>query len=492
MQTQKTQKLKDRFHFEYLAFTEKRKNFWNSEYSTVFKKNDGYYSRILCNIIKNSIPENSTVLELGCGGGELLNSLHPRTGVGIDLSSVAISRAKSAFKNLFFYEVDAHQIAHFNEEHGPFEYIILSDLVNELWDVQTVLSSLTKFCSSDTRIIINYHSNLWNIPITFLRKLRLLRPRLSQNWLTPTDLENLLRISGFEVIGKQQDIFIPIKIPIVSNFMNRYLARIYPFRLLDVTNLMVARAIKLPLSNPPLLSVVIPARNEQGNIAEIMSRIPIMPGGTEVIFVEGNSTDDTFKEISTELERDWAWNGRLIRQTGVGKGDAVRAGFAVATGDVFIILDADITVPPEDLHRFYDLIANNDAEFVNGVRLVYPMENEAMRFLNLIGNKFFSAAYTWLLGQPIRDTLCGTKALTKYNYNRIVSNRQYFGDFDPFGDFDLLFGAARLNLKIVEVPVRYRARIYGETNISRWSHGLLLLKMVLFAAVKIKFTKVER
>jgi glycosyltransferase involved in cell wall biosynthesis len=235
------------------------------------------------------------------------------------------------------------------------------------------------------------------------------------------------------------------------------------------------------------VSVVVAARNESGHIDELMARIPEMGAGTEIIFVEGNSTDDTYQAIERSIANNPHKNCRLLKQPGKGKGDAVRAGFAVATGDILMILDADITVPPEDLPRFYDLIASGEAEFVNGVRLVYPMDTDAMRFANLIGNKFFSWAFSWLLGQPIRDTLCGTKVLSRADYQRIADNRAHFGDFDPFGDFDLLFGAARLNLKILEVPIRYRARRYGETNISRWKHGVLLLRMVVFAARRIKF-----
>jgi glycosyltransferase involved in cell wall biosynthesis len=233
--------------------------------------------------------------------------------------------------------------------------------------------------------------------------------------------------------------------------------------------------------------VVVAARNEAGHIAELMARIPEMGGGTEIIFVEGNSSDDTYEVIERAIASHPERNCKLLKQPGQGKGDAVRAGFEVANGDILMILDADITVPPEDLPRFFELMAAGLAEFVNGVRLVYPMEEEAMRVANLIGNKFFSWAFSWHLGQPIRDTLCGTKVLWRTYYQRIADNRSYFGDFDPFGDFDLLFGAARLNLKIMEVPIRYRARRYGETNISRWKHGWLLLKMVVFAARRIKF-----
>jgi glycosyltransferase involved in cell wall biosynthesis len=237
----------------------------------------------------------------------------------------------------------------------------------------------------------------------------------------------------------------------------------------------------------PLVSVIVPARNEAGNVPEIFRRVPEMGAGTEIVFVEGGSSDNTYQAIEAAIAANPQRRCKLLRQTGVGKGDAVRVGFAAASGDILMILDADLTVMPEDLPRFYKALVTGHGEFINGVRLVYPMEEEAMRFFNLLGNKFFSAAFSWLLGQPIKDTLCGTKVLWREDYARIVANRSYFGDFDPFGDFDLLFGAAKLSLKIVELPVRYGPRRYGSTNIQRWRHGWMLLKMVVFAARRIKF-----
>jgi hypothetical protein len=368
-----------------------------------------------------------------------------------------------------------------------FDYIVVSDLVNDLWDVQKVLSALLPFCTPQTRIIFNFYSHVWNLPLNLAQKVDLASERLPQNWFTPQDMCNLLEISQFEQLRSWSDIVMPLRIPLISNLLNRYIAKIFPFRLLCLTNFAVARAVMLPTKTQPTVSVVIAARNESGHIDELIARIPCMGGGTEIIFVEGNSTDDTYAAIERAISANPQLNCKLLKQPGKGKGDAVRTGFDAATGDILMILDADITVPPEDLPRFYDIMANGSAEFVNGVRLVYPMEGDAMRFANLIGNKFFSWAFSWLLGQPIRDTLCGTKVLWKKDYQRIADNRAYFGDFDPFGDFDLLFGAAKLNLKIMEVPIRYRARRYGETNISRWSHGWLLLKMVAFAAKRIKF-----
>jgi glycosyltransferase involved in cell wall biosynthesis len=315
---------------------------------------------------------------------------------------------------------------------------------------------------------------------------------LLQNWFTEHDLNNLLELSGFETVHSWGEIVCPFEVPLLARFCNQVLAKIFPFQLLVMTNFLLARPAKgvVPLaqSKTARVSVVVPARNESGHIEQLITRIPDMGGETEVIFVEGSSTDDTYATIETAIARHPERDCKLLKQPGVGKGDAVRAGFGAARGDVLMILDADITVAPEDLTRFFEALAANAGEFINGVRLVYPMDNRAMRFANLVGNKFFSIAFSWLLGQKIRDTLCGTKVLSAADYARIVANRAFFGDFDPFGDFDLLFGACKLNLKIVEIPIRYRARQYGVTNIQRWRHGLLLLHMVIFAARRLKFS----
>jgi glycosyltransferase involved in cell wall biosynthesis len=236
------------------------------------------------------------------------------------------------------------------------------------------------------------------------------------------------------------------------------------------------------------VSIVIPARNESGNIENAIRRMPEFGRSIEIIFVEGNSTDDTWQVICAMQQKYRATHDiKVAQQAGKGKADAVRAGYALAGGDILMILDADLTVPPEDLPKFYNAIASGKGDFVNGTRLVYPMEKEAMRFLNYLGNHFFSWAFTWLLEQRYKDTLCGTKVMFRKDYMKLVKNRAYFGDFDPFGDFDLLFGAYKLNLKTVEVPIRYRERRYGTTNISRFRHGVVLLRMCLFASRKCKF-----
>ncbi len=255
---------------------------------------------------------------------------------------------------------------------------------------------------------------------------------------------------------------------------------------LCLVNYIVARPIdEIPITEKSV-SVIIPCKNEKGNIENAIKRLPDLGSHMEIIFVDGHSTDGTPDEIERVMRAYPAKDITFLVQEGTGKGDAVRKGFEQAQGDILLILDADLTVPPEEMPKFYNAIASGKGEFINGSRLVYPMENEAMRFLNILGNKFFGLAFSWLLSQRIKDTLCGTKVIGCENYRAIAANRHYFGDFDPFGDFDLLFGASKLNLRIVEIPIRYRARQYGETQISRFRHGILLMKMCFFAIRKLK------
>lgn len=447
----------------------------------------GYYHQRLAQIYQFLVPQGGRVLEIGCAQGDLLASLKPSFGVGIDFSSKMIKRAEQRHPYLHFFLADAHNL----NLHEEFDVIILSDLINDLWDVQTCFEQIASLATPYTRVIINTYSRLWELPLVLTEKMGLAKPTLYQNWLTVEDVTNLLDLAGFEVVRSWPEILWPLSTPFLTTVANRYLVKLWPFKALALTNFIVARPQSKELtdldSEEPSVSVIIPARNEAGNIQQIFARTPTMGSSTELIFVEGHSQDNTYTVIKQAIAAHPERQCKLFRQSGVGKGDAVRLGFANASGDILMILDADLTVPPEDLPRFYKALHSGKGEFINGVRLVYPMEEQAMRFFNLLGNKFFSLAFSWLLEQPIKDTLCGTKVLRKKDYELIVANRDYFGDFDPFGDFDLLFGAAKLGLKIVDLPIRYRERTYGTTNIQRWKHGLLLLRMVVFAAKRIKF-----
>jgi ubiquinone/menaquinone biosynthesis C-methylase UbiE len=444
------------------------------------------YHRRLTELYREIVPPGQAVLEIGCARGELLASLAPARGVGVDFSERMLQHARQLYPDMEFVHGDAHSLADIS---GSFDYIIFSDLIDDLWDVHGFLVEVHRLCSPDTRIVFNFFSHLWSMPLRLAQRLGLATAMLPQNWLTIEDVNGLLGLTGFSIVSSHSEILLPVAIPGLSNVCNKFLAKIKPFSWFDLTRLVVARALpdNSCTYSDATVSVVIPARNEAGNIAEILERVPHMGGGTEIIFVEGGSSDATYEVIAAEIARRPGSKCKLMRQSGSGKGDAVRAGFAAASGDILMILDADLTVAPEDLEKFYGALVQGHGEFINGVRLVYPMNERAMRFFNLLGNKFFSMAFTWLLGQTIKDTLCGTKALWRRSYEKLAANRGYFSELDPFGDFDLLLGAVRLNLKIVDLPVRYGERVYGETNIHRWSHGLLLCRMLMVAARKLKF-----
>ncbi|MBI5568497.1 MAG: glycosyltransferase [Desulfomonile tiedjei] len=444
-----------------------------------------FYHQRITEIFRFLVLPGQRVIEIGCGRGDLLAALRPSVGVGVDFSAEMIRLAEARHPELRFIQADAHEL----ELQETFDVIIMSDLVNDLWDVQTVFQKVAALAGPHTRVIINSYSRLWEIPLSITRRLQLASPTLYQNWLTVEDIHNILELSDFQVVRHWSEILFPLDVPLLEPVLNRFLVKLWPFRIAALTNFVVARPVPtdLPRKEEPLVSVIVPARNEAGHISEILKRTPEMGGGTEIVFVEGHSTDGTYEAIQQAVAENPERKCKIFKQPGAGKGDAVRTGFANADGEILMILDADMTVPPEDLSRFYEAILFGKGEFVNGVRLVYPMEDRAMRFFNLLGNKLFSLVFSGLLGQPIKDTLCGTKVLWKKHYELIAANRAYFGEIDPFGDFDLILGAARLNLKIVDLPIRYRERRYGTTNIQRWKHGIILLKMAYLAAWRLKF-----
>ncbi len=464
-----------------------------------WRRRHRYYHQELERFHELCIPEGLSVLQIGCGTGDLLNALKPGCGVGIDFSGEMIRRARAKYPHLTFIQADAEALP----LKGSFDYVVLSNVVGDLSDVWQAMRELRAVTSQASRVVLTYYNYLWEPVLKFGERLGRKMPQFYQNWLSVDDIANFLRLNGFEVINQGYRVLLPIGVPLLAGVCNRLLAKLPVLRKLCLVNYVIVRPatpVAAPCPADLTCSVIIPTRNEVGNIEAVVEETPSMGPHTELIFVDGDSTDGTVNKIEECIER---YKGKkdikLIHQVGrggpeantgkmlrLGKGDAVRKGFDEATGDVLMILDSDLTVPPQELPRFYTALAEGRGEFINGTRLVYQMEDQAMRFLNILANKVFSVVFTWLLEQRIKDTLCGTKVLLKRDYERIKANRAYFGDFDPFGDFDLLFGAAKLNLKIVEMPVHYRARTYGDIKIDRWKHGLLLLRMCLVAFKKLK------
>lgn len=447
-----------------------------------WKRRNSFYQKTIERQFAFIIPEGSTVLELGCSTGDLLNAVRPARGIGVDFSPTAISIARQKYPHLEFQVADALV---FSTEPAP-DYVIVSDLITSLWDVQIFFRQLKSYVSPRTKIIISSYNYIWEPVLNLGEVLGLKAKQPLQNWLTIKDIANVFRLEGFEIIKVERKLLFPKYIPGINLLLNKLLANLPGINKLDLIQFISARPVYADLKDFSV-SIVIPARNEKGNVENIIKRTPAFGSRQEFIFIEGHSGDGTYEEMLRVQRAYPETDIKVMRQTGKGKGNAVREAFDTATCDILMILDADLTTPPEDMPKFYQALRSNKGEFINGCRLVYPMEKGAMRFLNHLGNIFFGWFFSYLLGQRLKDTLCGTKVLFRTDYQKIIANRKYFGDFDPFGDFDLLFGAAKLNLKITEVLVRYRDREYGSTQINRFSHGWLLIKMSLFAARKIKF-----
>jgi SAM-dependent methyltransferase len=450
------------------------------------RRNRTYY-RLLEQIHRFQIPPDARVLEIGSGSGDLLAALRPAHGIGVDVSPGMVELARTRHPDVRF-EVAAGEELDLGE---TFDYIVLSDLMPFVHDLLALFERLREHSHERTRVVIHSYSRVWRPAVRLAEWLRLKPRKPMRNWVSPQDVRNLLELSGFEVVTRSSRILLPKYVPLLTWFLNAVVANVWPFHNLCLTYWLVARPAGHE-TRERSVSVVCAVRNEEGHIPELVARLPQLGPATELIFVEGGSADDTRGAVEREIERHPERDISLISQPGRGKGDAVRTGFAAAKNDVLMILDGDLSVRPEDLPKFHAALAENRGELINGSRLVYDMEPGSMRFFNVLGNKFFSMLFGAITGQNAKDTLCGTKVLLRSDYEKIAAARSYFGEFDPFGDFDLLFGAARLNLKIVDLPVRYQPRRYGETNISRWSHGVLLLRMGAFALWKFKLALYRR
>lgn len=453
------------------------------------RRNQAYYGD-LERLHELLVSPGQRVLEIGCGLGDLLARVEPCYGVGIELDAQVAAAAQERHPNLKILAADAETVTPESiNEAEPFDVILLPNTLNTLQDVQGVLERLEAFCHPRTRLVVSFHNWMWQPLLKTAERIGQRQPQPPESWLTPNDVGNLLDLAGWEVLKRGQRCLLPRRIPLLTGLANRWFSQLPVIEQLGLTHWMVARPARQQPLNPSV-SVVIPARNEAGNISAAIDRLPQLGQFTEVLFVEGHSSDNTWQEIETICS---SYQGplqlRKFRQSGKGKADAVWLGFEQAKGDVLMILDADLTVRPEDLPRFAQAMADGRGEFVNGCRLVYPRSWAAMPPLNTAANRFFAAVFSWLLRQRLKDTLCGTKVIWKKDYERLKAGRSYFGDFDPFGDFDLLFGASKLNLKIVEVPVRYQERTYGSSNIAHFREGLILGQMCAYAARKLRFIK---
>jgi hypothetical protein len=365
--------------------------------------------------------------------------------------------------------------------------ILLNGNFNHHFDVESLLAGIRPKLNRHSRVVAVVYNSYLRLAFEWGNRFGIRTGPLPSTFLTQDDLTNLAELAGYRVVRVRPLGYVPFSLFGIGSWINSWLSAIPVLRWFGVAQILVLRPV-MASEGRPSLSIVIPARNEKGNIEDACRRLALQTfAPLEVIFIEGHSSDGTWEEIQrvVPLYKD-KFKILSAKQTGKGKCDAVRLGFSIATGDLLTILDADLTMPPELLERFYNAYVRGSADFINGSRLVYPMEGEAMRFLNWLGNIFFAKSLSAVLDVRVGDSLCGTKLVSRRDYQRFISWRKEFGDFDPFGDFELIFPAAVLCLDIVDVPVRYRARTYGSTNIHRFRHGFILLKMTLTGLFRIR------
>lgn len=370
-------------------------------------------------------------------------------------------------------------------EEGRRTVVLLNGNLNEDLDIEATLASIRSRLTRLSRVAVVLYNPYFRGVFWLANKLGLRKGPVPSTFVTREALAALAKLSGYEVVQVKPTGYSPFRLLGVGDLINWAMPMMPLMRWLGCAAIVILRPVAATV--PPSLSIVIPCRNEKGNIEAALQRLPAFPAPVEVIFIEGHSSDGTWQEVQrVTVEYGSRMAVSSYQQTGRGKSDAVRLGFSKAKHELVTILDADLTMPPEMLPRFYNAYCSGLADFINGTRLVYPMEGEAMRFLNRLGNVFFAKALSFVLDNRVNDSLCGTKLLRRDDYARMVRWRGDFGDVDPFGDFELLFPAAILGLGIVDVPVYYRARSYGATNIHRFRHGFMLLRMTLIGLFRVK------
>lgn len=470
-----------------------RKKFITESYDNVASQRDSwigknkYYYDYFKKILRFIVESQSSVLQIKCETGYYLDAVNPRYGLGLDYSINMVQVAKDRYKHLDFEVQDLENI----NIKQKFEYVLLVNALGDVVDVQKLLSGFKDAVDHKTRIIIINYNALWQPLINLANLLRLKIKQPTQNWLSACDMENLLYLTGYEIVKSFNIILCPIYIPVIANFLNNIVARLPLLQRLCLDHVFVVRKVVSRKNYRDYsVSVVIPCKDEKDNIENIVQRIPQIGKHTEMIFCDDKSQDGTVEEILRVKGKYSNKNIKLIYGPGICKSKNVWAGFEAAEGDILMILDADLTVIPEELTYFFEAIVEGKGEFINGSRLIYPMEEGAMNFSKILGNKFFSLLFSYILDQRIKDTLCGTKVFWRDDYFRMKKYIGHWGADDLWGDYDLLFSATKLNLKIIDLPVHYFDRTYGYTKMKNvLFNGTRMLRISLAALTKVKFLK---
>ncbi len=447
-----------RAHFDSIA---QRWDFWRDK--------NRYYHDSLAEFVRGVGPPDGNVLEVGAGTGDLLASVPAAHAVGLNLSKRLneLASAKHPLLDLRTFEID-----HISLPDGfTADHVVMVNMLDHVHDIWELVESLQPHLGEHSLLLLTTTNPLWAPVMRLGGRLGWRVPDSPRNYLTSRDIASVLALQGIDVVESGFLLPAPKRVPVVADLLNLIVPDVPVLRYASSVQYLAARVrcVRRPLS----VSVVIPCHNEEGNIAECIARTPDFGRSTEVVVVDDGSRDETRAVVRSVMQRDP--RVRLVAyDTNHGKANAVRAGFDAATGDVLMILDADMTVAPEDLPKFLKPLQDGTADFVNGTRLVYPMAGQAMPLANFLGNKAFCFLTSWALRQRVSDTLCGTKALFRADYEKLPIVGK-----DRWGDFDLLFGAARSRLRILEIPVHYGDRKSGDSKMNVRRDGWLFLKACL-------------
>jgi len=447
-------------------------------------KNAYYYEQIF-QLLRFIIPPGKRVLQVGCLTPDFLNAVAPSFGVGIDLSERQVELANRRFPHLRFQVHEDYDVRNV----GAFDHVIITD-INDQADPIASLRALASVMNDQTRVIVQNYNHLWEPLLRLTEWLGQKFPLPLQNWLSTPEVANILTLCDYEPLQVYRRVLAPKKFPVLSGVANTFVARLPVVERLSMICLTIARPLpRGTAKHARSVSVVVPCRNEVGNVAAAVERIPDLGSHTEIIFCDDKSTDGTADEVRRLQKLYPERDIKLYDGPGISKALNVRTGFDHARGEIIMILDADLTTMPEELRYFYDVIATGKGEFVYGSRFVFPMEGEAMRPLNIAGNRFFSRIFSFVLGQRITDTLCGTKALWRLHWPAIRALAGSWGTDDRWGDYDLILGAAKLHLRLIDLPVHYQERVSGVTKMTkRFRNGLIMARMCWAAFVKFKLS----
>jgi SAM-dependent methyltransferase len=441
------------------------------------RSNRYYYDR-LRRLLRFIVEPHRRVLDVRCETGHFLAAVEPVRGVGVEIGQEMVKQARGRYPSLEFIQSDPEEL-NLDEE---FDYVLFNHIFDTV-DILRVLVQIKRHCTRDTRLIVISYNQLWQPILELASKVGLRSRFVEPSWVSEYDIRGFLNLAGFRTIRTHRLILIPKKIPLLSHLLNEYVAKLPGVRRLCMMQLIVARPQPQPERDQDVsVSVVVPCRNEHGNIEPAVERIPEMGIKTEIIFCDDKSIDGTAEEVRRMQALYPNRDIRLVEGPGICKAENVWTGFRAARGDVLMILDADLAVMPEELQDFLRTLVSHQGEFINGSRLVYPMQDNAMKFANMVGNKFFGLAFSFLFDQRIKDTLCGTKVLWRRDWLRMERFLGRWGIKDLWGDYELLFGASRLHLEIVEVPVHYQERIHGVTKMTKvFLNGVRMLRICVHA-----------